>query len=90
MEGVNFNWVKQEFFSDESKKLQLKKGEVLLDPNHRNTRLFLVTKGKFQGYLSDAELGNYPVFEASENSKWFAFQYVQASRNPKWLGFQYF
>ena len=68
MEGkVSFNWVKQEFFSDESKKLTLRKGEVLLDPHHKNTRLFLVTKGKFLGYLNDAELGNYPVFEASEN-----------------------
>lgn len=67
MDKVSFNWVKQEFFSDEHKKLVVKKGEVLLDPKHQNTRLFLVTKGKFQGYLSDAEIGNYPVFEASEN-----------------------
>ncbi len=64
---VSFEWVKQEFFSDESKKLRLAKGEVLLDPSHRNTRLYLVTKGKFQGYLKDIAVGNYPVFEASEN-----------------------
>jgi len=66
-EKVNFHWVKKQFFSNEKNRLSLEKGEVLLDHNQNNTRLFLVTKGRLLGYLSDAELESYPIFEATEN-----------------------
>ena len=64
---INFEWIKQQFFSDEDKKLELKQGETLFKNHQKNTKLFLVTKGKLQGFLDDAELENYPIFEATTN-----------------------
>ncbi|MFY0606231.1 MAG: hypothetical protein JXR10_05920 [Cyclobacteriaceae bacterium] len=64
---VDFEWIKQELFSDEEKKIVLRSGETLLYPNQENRRLFLVGKGKVLGYLNDAELENYPIFEETEN-----------------------
>lgn len=66
-EKVTFEWVKEQFFSDEGKVLRLKKGDVLLEHNQKNTRLFLVKKGKLLGYLTDAELETYPIFEATDD-----------------------
>ncbi|WP_421876004.1 ATP-binding protein [Marinoscillum sp.] len=66
-EEINFHWIKERFFSDEHKKLNLAAGETLLEFNQKNDKLFLVTKGKFQGYLKAVELENYPVFEATKD-----------------------
>ncbi len=66
-EQVNFEWIKEQFFSNEEKKLALAKGEILLESNQVNNRLFLVTKGKLQGFIKGMELENYPVLEASKN-----------------------
>ncbi|MFT7030102.1 MAG: signal transduction histidine kinase [Marinoscillum sp.] len=64
---INFQWIKDSLFSDDSKKINLKKGEILLDYGQRNTRLYLVIKGKVFGYLKDAVLENYPIFEETDN-----------------------
>ncbi len=64
---VNFQWIKDSLFSDDSKKIILKKGELLFDYGQRNTRLYLVIKGKVFGYLKDAALENYPIFEETDN-----------------------
>lgn len=65
-EKVNFQWVKDQCFSDKEKMISLETGEVLLEHHQKNMRLFLVSKGRLLGYLGDAELENYPIFEATE------------------------
>ncbi|MEP4534737.1 MAG: ATP-binding protein [Cyclobacteriaceae bacterium] len=64
---INFHWIKQQFFSDEDNKIELKKGDRLLESHQTNKRLFLVTQGKLQGFLDAEGLENYPVIEATTN-----------------------
>lgn len=55
------------FFSDQDKRILLRKDEILLHQNEQNTRLFYVRKGKLCGFLPDKHLTE-PVFEAPEHS----------------------
>ncbi|MFT6867678.1 MAG: signal transduction histidine kinase [Cyclobacteriaceae bacterium] len=66
-EHIDFKWIKEHYFSESEKTIDIKKGEILLDYNQRNTRLYLVLEGEFYGYLKDAKLENYPIFEADKN-----------------------
>lgn len=66
-QNIDFEWIKSHYFSNEAKQLNLKKGEVLLNYSQVNSKLFLVLKGSFLGFLREAELENYPIFEASKN-----------------------
>ncbi len=75
---VDFGWIKEQLFSDEGKKIVLKKGDVLLEHNQENRKLFLVSKGKVLGYLKDAALENYPIFEETENKFIGVYSYFSA------------
>jgi signal transduction histidine kinase len=55
------------YFSNSSKKIELKKGEVLLQQHQRNIRLFYISKGTLNGYLPDKDPGE-PIFEAQRDS----------------------
>lgn len=84
-EKVSFGWIKSKLFADESKKITLKKGDVLINENQVNTRLFLVTRGKVLGFLSNQSLENYPAFEATENKfigvySYFAEEHISYSK----------
>ncbi len=80
-ERISFAFVKKEYFSDEEKKINLKKGEILINQNQVNTRLFLVTKGSLQGYLKDKTMENYPIFEATENKFLGVYSYFSAGHH---------
>lgn len=64
-ERVSFRWVKEKFFSDPDKLLKVKAGEVLLEHNQINQKLYLVLEGKMVGYLVDSGLEAYPILEAT-------------------------
>lgn len=57
----------KKYFSDPEKELTLKKGEVLLEQNETNHRLFYVVSGKICGYLPNKHISE-PVFEATSDS----------------------
>lgn len=66
-EYIDFKYIKDHFFSDSDKVIIVKKGDVILNYNQKNTRLYLVLEGKFFGFLKDPKLENYPIFEATKN-----------------------
>lgn len=56
-----------QYFSDDSKRIILEKGDILLKQNGINNRLFYVTEGTLSGYLTDKN-GREAAFEASKGS----------------------
>ncbi|HHP7240476.1 MAG TPA: ATP-binding protein [Cyclobacteriaceae bacterium] len=66
-EPVNFEWLKRNYFSNPEKQIKLRKGEILLEQNQKNKKLFLVLKGRLQGYLPDEMLSEYPIFESAKD-----------------------
>ncbi len=55
------------YFSKPEHEIALKKGDILLNQNEINEKLFYIKKGKLSGYLPDKKISE-PVFEASSNS----------------------
>jgi signal transduction histidine kinase len=66
-ETVDFQWMKEHYFTNKAQTLSVKKGEILLDYKQKNTRLYLVLEGKFLGFLKDSKLEGYPIFEATKD-----------------------
>ena len=64
---VNRDDIIRKYFSNDEKKIELKKGDVLLNQHQLNEKLFYIHKGKLNGYLPDIYSGE-PVFEASVGS----------------------
>ena len=54
----------EKWFSNPEKRIHLKKGDILLEQNQPNNKLFLVISGKLYGFLPDSMVQNYPAFEA--------------------------
>jgi len=48
---LHFKWLVETYFSDPSRWIEVKSGEVLIRQGHYNNRLYLVRKGEFQGYI---------------------------------------
>ena len=55
------------YFADENKEVRLKAGDVLLNQNELNNRLYYVEKGRLTAYLPDKHLPE-PVFQADEKN----------------------
>ncbi len=51
------------FFSDEGRAIYLKEGEVLLEQQAKNNRIFYVHEGRLLGFLPNEEIAD-PIFEA--------------------------
>lgn len=49
---VNIDWLKNTYFSDPARRIQLKPGEVLLRQDQHNERLFFVIEGALRGFLN--------------------------------------
>ena len=47
----HFKWLVETYFSDPSRRLTVKKDEIIIRQGHYNNRLYLVFKGEFQGYI---------------------------------------
>ncbi len=77
-DAVNFEWIKEHYFSNPENVLEVRKGEVLIDCKQKNTRLYLVTKGKFYGFLKDNKMEAYPIFEAGEGKFVGVYSYFSA------------
>jgi signal transduction histidine kinase len=60
-------WLKELYFQDEDKVIKLKKGEILLEPNSYNDRLFLICEGRLKGYIGDIEGGAFEIFSSSKD-----------------------
>lgn len=59
-------WLKSQYFNDDSKKILLKKGEILLRPDESNNKLFLICSGRLNGYLGP-EGSRYEIFSSTKD-----------------------
>lgn len=66
-EKIDFDWMKNHYFSNAENTISMKKGEVLIDYKQKNQRLYLVLEGKFFGFLKDSKMEAYPIFEATKD-----------------------
>ena len=62
-----FQWLKQAYFDDPTRVIQLEEDEVLLTQGAPNDRLFLVLKGVLCAYL-DGQHGQFELFRAPKDS----------------------
>lgn len=49
----DFDWLVKNYFSDENRRLDLKRGEVLMRQDEPNDRLYYVAKGRLTGFATD-------------------------------------
>lgn len=47
----HFDWLVKTYFSDSSRRLTVKKDEIIIRQGYYNNRLYLILKGEFQGYI---------------------------------------
>ena len=59
-------WLKQQYFNDDSRKISLKKGEVLLRPDTSNDKLYLICEGRLNGYIGH-EGSKYEIFSSTKD-----------------------
>ncbi|GCC52112.1 hypothetical protein SanaruYs_23480 [Chryseotalea sanaruensis] len=59
--------LKKDYFSDESRKIVVRKGETLLTENTENNRLYLVLEGSLMCYLKDESGKEYKMMESVRN-----------------------
>ncbi len=48
---AHFDWLIKTYFSDPSRRLIVKKDEIIIRQGYYNNRLYLILKGEFQGYI---------------------------------------
>jgi signal transduction histidine kinase len=51
LKKMNLDWLKETYFSDPARRIHLQKGDVLLQENENNHRLFFILEGCLVGYL---------------------------------------
>ncbi|MCC5927882.1 MAG: hypothetical protein JJU28_01435 [Cyclobacteriaceae bacterium] len=68
MELVKQQWLRHQFFSDPDKVIKLKKGDVLLEENAFNRRLYHINYGVIKGLLCDSNEPEEEVFQSSQNT----------------------
>jgi signal transduction histidine kinase len=61
----NYEWLVENYFSDESRNVTLRKGDELLLQGQFNDRLYLVKKGLLIGYGEDNNGHRYEIFRAN-------------------------
>jgi hypothetical protein len=59
--------LKKDYFSDESRKIVIRKGETLLTESSANSRLYLVLEGSLMCYLRDESGEEFKVMESTRN-----------------------
>ncbi|MFY0672324.1 MAG: cyclic nucleotide-binding domain-containing protein [Bacteroidia bacterium] len=64
---ANQKEIVSKYFSNGAKKIELNKGDVLLEQRQNNNRLFYISSGRLNGYLPDKDPGE-PIFEAQQGS----------------------
>ncbi|MGB0430392.1 MAG: ATP-binding protein [Bacteroidia bacterium] len=64
---INRSQIITKYFSDDNKKIVLEKGQILLNQNESNNKLFYIKSGKLVGFIPDKH-ATEPVFKADSNS----------------------
>jgi len=64
LQGADLPWLIKTYFSDPSKRIKLKKGEILMEEGGYNDRLYLVLRGYLKGYVETPDKGNFELFQA--------------------------
>jgi len=54
VQSEDAKWVEETYFSNPERRIQLKKGDILLKEDQINNRLFLVLSGRFSGSVADS------------------------------------
>lgn len=65
---ANLQWLKETYFSNPSRRLKLKKGDVLLREGDNNERLFLVISGMLRGSTKDDKGNPFEILRARKNA----------------------
>jgi hypothetical protein len=81
---ANFQWLKETYFSDPSRRMKLKKGDVLLREGDHNERLFLVISGMLRGSTKDDKGIAFEILRARKNAfvggpSYFSKSYISLS-----------
>lgn len=81
---ANLKWLAETYFSDPSRRLDLKKGEALLREGERNERLFMVLSGVLRGFARDVQGNPFETFKARKQAfvggpSYFSKTYVSIS-----------
>ncbi|MBZ0257824.1 cyclic nucleotide-binding domain-containing protein [bacterium] len=81
---ANFQWLKDTYFCNPSRRLHLKKGDVLLREGDHNERLFLVISGALRGSTKDDKGNSFEILRASKNAfvggpSYFSKSYISLS-----------
>ena len=61
------DWLKQQYFNDDSNIIRIKKGEYLLKPDTRNERLFLIISGTLDGYIGESLEDPFKIFSSTKD-----------------------
>ena len=59
-------WLKRQYFNDDSRIVHLKKGEVLLRPESNNDKLYLICDGRLNGYIGQED-SHYEIFSSTSD-----------------------
>ncbi len=59
-------WLIKTYFSDPSRQMRLKKGQVLMEQKGHNERLYLVMEGKLRGVVRDKSQNELQLFSATK------------------------
>ena len=63
---INIAGLLEEYFDNQSREINLAKGEMLLEEHDHNSRLYVIKSGRMGGYVSDGEGNFYELFRATE------------------------
>lgn len=67
IQKADLPWIIQTYFSNPEKYISVSRGEILLDQNSYNDRLFLVKKGTFAAYYTKPDGQRLKLFTATQN-----------------------
>jgi C4-dicarboxylate-specific signal transduction histidine kinase len=65
VETVDIRWLREAYFSDLEKRIHLKAGETLLEPETHNQRLYLILKGSLVGCIEDESGESFEIFRST-------------------------
>ncbi len=65
LKDVDIEWLKQAYFSDPERRIELPKGGVLLHPEEHNERLFLILEGTLAGYIRNDTGERFEIFRST-------------------------
>ncbi|MGD9900147.1 MAG: ATP-binding protein [Calditrichaceae bacterium] len=76
---AEFDWLIRTYFSEPSRRIRLKKGEILMEQDKLNNRLYLVRSGTLSSYVREADGTKEEIFTAGKNAFVGAYSFFSKS-----------